>query len=76
MPTPGCVSGSPCHRSHGHVRLVIDVLEDGKVGEIRVETGNARFADAAIEAAQQAQFIPGSYLGVPQNMDYVLNIRF
>src|ERR1700720_2118845 len=64
MPTPDCGAGKPCHRTHGYVRLIVDVLEDGKVGDIRVELGdNASLADAATAAAQQAQFVAGSYLG-------------
>jgi membrane protein involved in colicin uptake len=58
------------------VRLIVDVLPDGKVGEIRVEIGDATLADAATEVAQQAEFSPGSFLGKPQSMDYVLNFHF
>jgi TonB family protein len=77
MPTPDCGAGKPCHRTHGQVRLIVDVLEDGKVGDIRVELGDkASLADAATAAAQQAQFVAGSYLGKPQSMDYVLKFQF
>lgn len=77
MPTPDCRAGKPCHRTHGQVRLIVDVLEDGKVGEIRVEIGDdARLADAATAAAQQAEFVAGSFLGKPQSMDYVMNFHF
>jgi TonB family protein len=73
---PDCRSGKPCHGNHGQVRLIVDVLPDGKVGEIRVEIGDATLADAATEVAQQAEFPPGSFLGKPQSMDYVLNFHF
>jgi len=76
MPNPDCGAGKPCHRGHGQVRLIVDVLEDGKVGDIRVEIGDGTLADAATAAAQQAEFVAGSYLGKPQNMDYVLNFHF
>jgi Gram-negative bacterial TonB protein C-terminal len=76
IPTPDCRSGKSCHRTHGQVRLIVDVLQDGKVGDIRVEIGDPVLADAATTAAQQAEFVAGSYLGKPQNMDYVLNFRF
>jgi hypothetical protein len=76
MPTPDCGSGKSCHRTHGQVRLIVDVLQDGKVGDIRVELGDPVLADAATTVAQQAEFVAGSYLGKPQNMDYVLNFRF
>jgi hypothetical protein len=76
IPTPDCRSGKACHRSHGQVRLILDVLEDGKVGDIRVELGDARLVDAATEVAQQAEFVPGSFLGKPQSMNFVLNLSF
>ena len=77
MPPPDCREGKVCHRTHGQVRLIVDVLEDGKVGDIRVEIGDdAALADAATAAAQQAEFVAGSFLGKPQVMDYVLNFRF
>ena len=76
MPPPDCSSGKPCHRTHGQVRLIVDVLGDGKVGEIRVEVGDSRLNDAATAAAQQAEFVAGSYQGKPQSMDYVLNFNF
>jgi TonB family protein len=76
IPTPDCSAGRSCHRSHGKVRLILDVLEDGKVGDIRVEEGNASLADAAAEVAQQAEFVPGTVLGKPQSMNFVLNMSF
>jgi hypothetical protein len=76
IPTPDCRAGKPCHRSHGQVRLILDVLADGKVGDIRVELGEAKLADAATEVAQQAEFVPGSFLGKPQSMNFVLNLSF
>jgi Gram-negative bacterial TonB protein C-terminal len=76
IPKPDCRSGKACHGSHGQVRLVLDVLEDGKVGDIRVELGKATLADAATEVAQQAEFVPGSFLGKPQSMNFVLNLSF
>jgi hypothetical protein len=76
LPSPDCGSGKPCHGSHGHVRLVVDVLETGKPGDIRAELGNAVLIDAATAAAQQAEFVPGSYLGKPVMMNYVLTLHF
>jgi hypothetical protein len=76
LPTPDCKAGKPCHGSHGHVRLIVDVLENGKAGDIRAELGEGVLVDAAIAAAQQAEFVPGSYFGKPTAMDYVLTLRF
>jgi hypothetical protein len=76
IPTPDCKAGKPCHGSHGEVRLIIDVLENGKPGDIRAEIGGGVLVDAATAAAQQAEFVPGSYLGKPTAMDYVLLLRF
>ena len=76
LPTPDCRAGKPCHGSHGQVRLIIDVREDGKSGDIRAELGSAVLVDAATAAAQQAQFVPGSFYGKPTAMDYVLTLHF
>jgi hypothetical protein len=76
IPKPDCRAGKSCHGGHGQVRLILDVLEDGKVGDIRVELGDEKLADSATEAAQQAEFVPGSFLGKPQSMNFVLNIHF
>jgi TonB-like protein len=76
LPLPDCRSGKPCHGNHGQVRLIIDVLENGKPGDIRAELGNEVLVDAATAAAQQAEFIPGSYLGKPTVMNYVLTLHF
>jgi hypothetical protein len=76
LPLPDCKSGRPCHGSHGQVRLIIDVLENGKAGDIRAELGSDVLVDAATAAAQQAEFVPGSYLGKPTMMNYVLTLHF
>ena len=76
IPTPDCKAGKPCHGSHGQVRLIIDVLENGKPGDIRAEIGEGVLVEAATAAAQQAQFVPGSYFGKPTLMDYVLTLNF
>lgn len=76
IPAPDCKAGRPCHRSHGPVRLIIDVLENGKPGDIRAEIGNDVLVNAAIAAAQQAEFVPGSYFGKPTMMNYVLTLHF
>jgi hypothetical protein len=65
LPVPDCKSGKACHGSHGQVRLIIDVLENGKAGDIRAEIGNSILVDAATAAAQQAVFVPGSFQGKP-----------
>jgi hypothetical protein len=56
--------------------LIIDVLENGKAGDIRAEIGNDVLVDAATAAAQQAEFVPGSYFGKPTMMNYVLTLHF
>jgi hypothetical protein len=76
LPAPDCGAGKPCHGSHGRVRLIVDVLENGKPGDIRAELGDAVLVDAATAAAQQAQFVPGSFEGKPTTMDYVLTLHF
>ncbi|HEX3967880.1 MAG TPA: energy transducer TonB [Edaphobacter sp.] len=76
IPAPDCNAGRPCHGNHGHVRLIIDVLENGKVGDIRAELGNDILVEAATAAAQQAEFVPGSYFGKPTMMNYVLTLHF
>jgi hypothetical protein len=76
IPAPDCKAGKPCHGSHGEVRLIIDVLENGKPGDIRAELGGSVLVDAATAAAQQAEFVPGSYEGKPTVMNYVLLLRF
>jgi hypothetical protein len=76
IPALDCKAGKPCHGSHGHVRLILDVLESGKVGDVRAELGDAILIDAATAAAQQAEFVPGSYQGKPVMMNYVLTLHF
>jgi hypothetical protein len=76
LPTPDCKAGKPCHGSHGEVRLIVEVLENGKPGDIRAEIGNSVLVDAATATAQQAEFVPGSYFGKPAVMNYVLLLRF
>lgn len=76
LPNPDCGAGKPCHGSHGRVRLIVDVLETGKPGDIRAELGNEVLVDAATAAAQQAEFVPGYYLGKPVMMNYVLTLHF
>ena len=76
LPTPDCGAGKPCHGTHGHVRLIVDVLETGKAGDIRAELGDDVLVAAATAAAQQAEFVPGSYFGKPVVMNYVLTLRF
>jgi hypothetical protein len=76
LPKPDCGSGKPCHGTHGQVRLIVDVLETGKPGDIRAELGDGVLVDAATAAAQQAEFVPGSYFGKPVMMNYVLTLRF
>src|SRR5271170_3108168 len=76
LPTPDCKAGKPCHGSHGHVRLIVDVLENGKAGDIRAELGDAVLVDAATLAVQQAEFTPGYFFGKPVLMNYVVTLRF
>src|SRR2546430_2210810 len=58
LPAPDCRSGKACHGSHGQVRLIIDVLENGKSGDIRAEFGDAVLVDAATAAAHSARISP------------------
>jgi hypothetical protein len=76
LPAPDCRAGKPCHGhgSHGQVRLIVDVLENGESGDIRAELGDADLVDAATTAAQQALFVPGSFFGKATTMDYVLTL--
>ncbi len=76
MPHPDCRSGKSCHGDHGVVRLIVEILEDGRVGDVRGEVGDAKLIDAATEAAHQAEFTPGTYLGKPKTMNFVLNLNF
>jgi len=76
LPNLDCGAGKPCHHSHGQVRLIVDVLETGKAGDIRAELGDDVLVEAATVAAQQAQFIPGFYQGKPVMMSYVLTLVF
>ncbi|MDQ2833556.1 MAG: energy transducer TonB [Acidobacteriota bacterium] len=76
MPAPDCSAGTDCYRMHGQVRLIVEVLQNGKVGDVRVELGKATLAAAATEAVSQAEFAPGRYYGKPESMSIVLNQRF
>jgi len=38
--------------------------------------GDEVLVDAATAAAQQAEFVPGSYFGKPVIMNYVLTLKF
>jgi Gram-negative bacterial TonB protein C-terminal len=76
MPAPNCKAGKSCHGNHGEVRLIVEILEDGKVGDVKAELGDVKLVDAAIEAASQAEFSPGTVLGKPMNMNFVLNLNF
>jgi hypothetical protein len=76
LPRPDCGWGKPCHGSHGEVRLIVGVLEDGKVGDIRAELGNDVLVAAATAAVQQAQFTPGYFFGKPVMMDYTVTLHF
>src|ERR1700723_3130447 len=76
LPTPDCRAGKPCHGSHGEVRLIVDVLENGKAGDIRAEIGDAVLVAAAPLAVQQAEFTPGYFFGKPVLMNYVVTLRF
>jgi hypothetical protein len=76
LPTPDCRSGKPCHGSHGEVRLIVDVLENGKAGDIRAELGSQVLIDAATAAVQGAEFTPGYYFGKPVTMNYTVTLHF
>jgi len=56
--------------------LIVDVLENGKAGDIRAEIGDGILVETATEMAQQAEFVPGSFFGKPTVMNYVLTIKF
>src|ERR1700722_2089545 len=76
LPTPDCRAGKACHGSHGQLRLIVDVLENGNPGDIRAELGSAVLVDAATAAVQQAEFTPGYFFGKPVQMNYVVTLRF
>ena|ERR1700758_401956 len=76
LPRPDCGWGKPCHGSHGEVRLIVEVLEDGKVGDIRDELGSDVLVAAATAAVQQAKFTPGYFFGKPVVMDYTVTLHF
>jgi hypothetical protein len=76
LPRPDCGWGKPCHGSHGEVRLIVEILEDGKVGDIRDELGSDVLVAAATAAVQQAQFTPGYFFGKPVVMDYTVTLHF
>ena len=53
-------------RVEGEVHLVLIVLEDGSVGDVRISRMNSpALADAAVEAAKQWKFEPGMLDGQP-----------
>lgn len=76
LPAPDCGAGKPCHGSHGAVRLIVDVLENGKPGDIRAELGSQVLIDAATAAVQQAEFTPGYFFGKPVLMNYTITLHF
>ena len=76
MPHPDCRSGRSCHGEHGKVRLIVEIMEDGQVGDVKGEVGDWTLVDAATEAAHRAEFAPGTYLGKPKTMNFVLNLNF
>jgi hypothetical protein len=76
LPTPDCRAGKPCHGTHGQVRLIVDVLENGKPGDIRAELGSVVLVDAATAAVHQAEFTPGYFFGKPVQMNYVVTLHF
>jgi TonB-like protein len=76
MVKPDCSLGQSCHGKHGEVFVVVDVLSDGKAGDISVRSGDPQLFDDAIKAARQCLFEPGILLGKPTRMTYVLKYQF
>jgi TonB family protein len=73
---PDCGDGRSCHGIHGVVVVIVDVLTDGTVGDATVDKGDPRLADAALKAAKQCRFQPGTLLGKPTSMNFDLKYQF
>ena len=73
---PDCSDGQSCHGIHGVVVVIVDVLTDGTVGDATVDKGDPRLADAALKAAKQCRFQPGTLLGKPTSMNFDLKYQF
>ena len=58
---PDCGAGQSCHGIHGLVVVTVDVLTDGTVGDATVKKGDSRLVDAALKAAKQCRFQPGTF---------------
>lgn len=62
----------------GTVMLSVQVLENGRVGDVRVEqsSGYARLDEAAVREARRWKFVPGTHDGVPMTMWKQIPITF
>jgi TonB family protein len=56
--------------------VTVDVLIDGTVGEATVKSGDPRLADAALQAAKQCRFEPGTFNTKPTSMNFDVKYRF
>jgi TonB family protein len=73
---PDCSTGQACHGVHGLVVVTVDVLTDGSVGETTLQSGDPPLSDAAVAAAKQCLFEPGTFNGKPTSMNYDLKYKF
>ena len=73
---PDCGVGQNCHGIHGLVVLTVDVLTDGRVGDVTPKSGDQRLLDDAVKAAKQCRFEPGTFDGKPTSMNFDLKYQF
>jgi TonB family protein len=76
IPKPDCSEGKACHDIHGRVVLHADILENGNVGEVTVDSGDKNLTDEAISMAKGAHFQPGRLNGKPAVMNFVFHLAF
>jgi TonB family protein len=74
---PDCGDGESCHGIHGVVVVGVYVLADGTVDDATVDDkSDPRLADAALKAAKQCRFQPGTLHGKPTRMHFDLKYNF
>lgn len=73
---PDCSIGRSCHGVQGDAIVIINVLADGTVGEVYVNSGDPRLFEDAIKAAKQCVFQAGTLLGKPTSMNFNLKYEF
>jgi TonB family protein len=75
---PDCSVGQSCHGIHGVVTLIVDVQTDGTAGDVDAKDagGDTRLTEAAIAAAKNCRFKPGTLNGKPTSMNLDLTYKF